>query len=844
MPNNPVQIILNSDDFRRLPDNPAGGSRKDFFDYSNQDFVKHKLSLLNYVENVRHYLVNSKFGPATYLKVQMREEGLAKSYRPIKRIFTPDRYPCVGASAIGTLFFRISLTHIDELIGRIDRAENTVSTKKSPSTNKKYKNPTIERSEVGAMESFSLLPTNEKRRFSTTEALRIFQDKRTVSGYQIELFEFPDQKYDPKDLSGISALYNSLETLLLSFGAGSRTYLLTNSINSQELELQLTTDSAQAIVENPNSPIARNVETIDRLANVDLSIERHERVMNLLQAHPLVREIRLPIRLQLSEANDDYTDQVRLTKQKELRVPDPNPRQVYPVVGIIDSGVARPLDSWIVNRYDYLDSADYDSEHGTLVATLAAVPRVVNDVSVIPEEHGCQIYDMPLFPSGNFTNIYRSGFNGFLDEVELAVQEAVNKSKVRIFNLSINTRSPVEYYKYSKFAVKIDEISDAYDVIIVNSVGNLDEAEFRSQWQNNSDMMIEYFATRTLSDTIYMPSESIRAVSVGALNPPGTDQISEAPTVYTLRGPGLQVGVKPDVATFGGAVSSGQSIKSGLYSITKSGNKVNVAGTSFAAPIIAKKLADLDTKTNGRLKVETLKAMLIHNCFLPKFLRKTKMKSLGRQFAGFGNPISTQKMFETDDHQITMVFESTLNLDGKKPVILRFPFEWPPCLNSNGACYGKVRMTLVYSPPINPKWGTEFVRVNLDAKLSQQQIETKKDGQPRYKNQVQSNVSNYRLGLGSNESALIKHGLKWWPCKQYETNFRSRGTSTQWKLEVSSITRAESKFPLAGIPFSVILTIEDYDEEKPVFRDMQKILQNRGAKTLPIQAIARFRQQH
>lgn len=79
MPNNPVQIIVNSDDFRRLPDNPAGGPRKDF---------------------------------------------------------CPDRYPCVGASAIGTLFFRISLTHIDELIGRVDPAENIVSANKSHSTNR------------------------------------------------------------------------------------------------------------------------------------------------------------------------------------------------------------------------------------------------------------------------------------------------------------------------------------------------------------------------------------------------------------------------------------------------------------------------------------------------------------------------------------------------------------------------------------------------------------------------------------------------------------------------------------------------------------------------------------
>ena len=78
-------------------------------------------------------------------------------------------------------------------------------------------------------------------------------------------------------------------------------------------------------------------------------------------------------------------------------------------------------------------------------------------------------------------------------------------------------------------------------------------------------------------------------------------------------------------------------------------------------------------------------------------------------------------MLETDDHSITLVFESRLTIGERKPAILRFPFIWPSSLvdPDTRACRGKVKMTLVYEPPLDPAFGTEFVRVNLDAMLRQ-----------------------------------------------------------------------------------------------------------------------------
>ncbi len=110
-----------------------------------------------------------------------------------------------------------------------------------------------------------------------------------------------------------------------------------------------------------------------------------------------------------------------------------------------------------------------------------------------------------------------------------------------------------------------------------------------------------------------------------------------------------------------------------------------------------------------------------------------------------------------------------------------------------------------------------------------------------YLNQLKSRFSYRKSGKSYGDAAVIDHGLKWWPCKQYERNLNRRGDSAEWRLDVVSQVRAEAPFPVSGIPFSVILTLEDPNGESPVFREMQQILNNYGAVTRPIQNATRVR---
>lgn len=842
MPNNPVQIILNDESFLRAPDPGQGGGNKDFFENADAEFSAHKTRILQSIDTITEAVRASSFGPATYLRVQMREAALAKSYRPVTWLFQKDQFPCVGADGVGTLYFRAPLIYLPALRRRIEQAEQTVVINISKNTGLPYPAPSAARSEVGAVESIEIAPVANKRDFSTASAMKLLSDPRTVSGYHVELFETPSRNVIADDPLGQSALLISLQEIFLGFGPGSRALLATKLGRTPVLEFQLTHSDEPALIDNRLGLSGRDVTTVARGGPIDLSPDRHEHALVTLASHPLVRAINPPIQLQLGNGEVPAPQETSAGSGSQVAIPEPVTGAPYPIVGIVDSGVSDVLSAWLAGRFDYLDEDEFDGNHGTGVAGVVSLGQTLNGPAVAPESSGCILYDVPLFPQGPFLDQYPNGFSDFLEELEQAVAEASQNHGVKIFNLSINVTSDVNRHRYGLYAARLDQIADTYGVIFVNSAGNLPIGQARAPWQKKPSDVVSYFASRTQPDTIFQPSESVRSISVGALNPPNTTQIKDAPTVYSTRGPGLQVGVKPDVAAYGGAGGVGPGNPTGLKSITTTGLSQDVAGTSFAAPLVSRVLAGLDRDTQGGLGSEALRAMLLHHSHTPDPLTKRGMKDIARQFAGYGQPTSVAEMLETDDHEVTMVFQSRLTIGARRPAILRFPFSWPQSLvDHQGACSGQVRMTLVYSPPLDPAFGAEFVRVNLEASLRQRQNRKNKDGQYGYANQVDARYLPNSAGLGIPEKALITHGLKWWPSKQYSRNLNKRGETSDWRLEVTSLVRAEAEFPVAGVPFAVLLTIRDPDGVKPIFAEMRQSLQASRANAQDIKAAARLR---
>ena len=473
--------------------------------------------------------------------------------------------------------------------------------------------------------------------------------------------------------------------------------------------------------------------------------------------------------------------------------------------------------------------------------------RGANGNEIGREDDGCAMIDIPLLSTRPFRDVYgRRGFEAFLEELEAAVRDARDNHGVRIFNMSLNLSSAVEQNQYSVYAARLDEIQDRLGVVIINSAGNLDGAEWRAPWPPRPRAALAALAVRQSPDTIYMPCESVRALAVGAINPPGCSHDVGLPTTYTRRGPGLRVGVKPDLAHYGGVGDNTKLDNTGLSSCAHDGAASQVRGTSFAAPLVTKTLASLDIRTGEKLETRTLRAFLIHNAQTPAPLGSHLLKEVARQFVGFGQPVDAASMLETDDHSITLVFESRLTIGAKKPAILQFPFSWPVSMvdPDTRACRGKVKMTLVYEPPLDPAFGTEFVRVNLDAMLRQRQPVDRKDGKPSWRDQIRQVFLPRSSGVTPPERALIEHGLKWWPTKRYEDDFGGGvGESTEWRLDVESVVRAEAEFPAEGVPFSLILTIEDPDRTHPIFQEIRRQLVTNRVELHDINTAVRLRPQ-
>jgi hypothetical protein len=153
-------------------------------------------------------------------------------------------------------------------------------------------------------------------------------------------------------------------------------------------------------------------------------------------------------------------------------------------------------------------------------------------------------------------------------------------------------------------------------------------------------------------------------------------------------------------------------------------------------------------------------------------------------------------------------------------------------------------MTLVYDPPIDPAFGAEFARVNLDAHLQQRQPAIRQDGSPSWRSEVAQGFLPNTGNLAVQERLLVQHGLKWWPTKRYQRTLPSNGlgTSSQWRLQIDSLVRAEANFPTEGVPFSVLLTIEDEDGRRPVFREVLQELQAQRVNLIDIRVAQQIRQ--
>ena len=652
----PIQIVLNHKDYEQARDAGGGGPKKDFYANRDQEFQAHKAKLIGQLTAISKAISAQSQGDVGYIKVILRRDAWAKSHRPLTALFKPQRISMVGGGDLGEIYFEARPRILDGLAAEIATAEDETRLKFDKNKKKDVPNPSVIRSETGAIDKIEIYGPRDRRSFSLEEAVGWLTSPMTGSAYQIELFDVPPphNEWDAFD-AGRQKLYRSFVEGLSSAGAGlavQRVFIREKAQPLIAVRVGRSTQAPTLLLDAPPTS-----ERKRELAPFDPALDRHRRLLAFLDHHPLVRHIDLPAivvrtidgeRVSAKSAADRGRD-----RPGNIELPIRNSARQYPRVGIVDGGISPHLSDWVIDRWDVIDAADADLEHATFIGGLAVAGGALNTSNICKEPDGAELIDIAVYPTeddpGAFSSYYPRGVTQFFDEVEYAIGDAKARHGVRVFNLSLNVQHPAAPDRYSLFAARLDQIAEAHDAIIFVPTGNTLQQDARAEWPTDDTNALVALASAR-NNSMLMPAESVRNVSVAALNPPDLSTcIPNAPARYSRRGPGLRTGIKPDVAHIGGSGSPQSPLGHGLFSFKPDGSIYDSCGTSYAAPIVAKTAAVLEHSIEGTVSRETLIGLLLHHAEMPQLLKSKALQGVARDLVGFGVPPSAQEILEASD---------------------------------------------------------------------------------------------------------------------------------------------------------------------------------------------------
>ena len=827
----PIQVFLNPESYQEVRETAGGGGRKDFFAHRDNEFRIHRSALISQIDTISEVLRAQHQGDVGFAKVVLRREAWAKSHRPVVSLFRPDRTPVVGGGDLGVMLVEVRPSSLAQVAAEVAKAETHTEMKFNEYKQKEVPHPSGRKSEAGAIERIELYGPADRRNFSVDEAVAWLANPMTGSSYLVELFDSPPvrSEWDRLDPDR-RQLLESFIAGFGGFGQGIAVERLPSSRNRQPvLSVRLDQSADQILRLSDTSQVDRRRS----VAKFNPDVDRHAKLLSFLDNHPLVRRVELPGIVVRSDA--PALPSAR-TRPVGLAMPIRDSRRTHPRLGIIDGGISEALSDWVIDRWDILADEDTDHAHGTFIGGLAAVGGALNGVETCPEPDGAELVDVAVFPDeakgGAFASYYPEGLPQFFDEMSNAVSDARARHGVRVFNMSLNVLQPTTPDRYSQHAARLDQIAEENNAIIVISAGNITKQDERAEWPTDESAALANLVN-TRNDGLLTPAESSRNVAVAALNPPGHDGcVPFAPSRFSRRGPGMRAGVKPDLAHVGGSGSRHADLGHGLFSLLPDGTIIDGCGTSYAAPLVAKTTAVLDHAIEGEVSRETLISLLVHHAELPASLKSKELAPVARHLVGFGMPPPAERILETGDHAITLVFASRIQRDQQ----INFRFTWPPSLvGPGGKCRGRAKITLVSTPPLDARFGSEFVRINVNATLQQE----KENG--GWKGQLEPLYLPSRRDSPAIEAERIEHDLKWSPVKVLAKTFpQGVGASSNWRLFVDYLTRTGEVMPEEGVPFTAIVTISDPKGEQPVFNDMRQNLQAFGTQIAEIRTAARI----
>lgn len=433
----------------------------------------------------------------------------------------------------------------------------------------------------------------------------------------------------------------------------------------------------------PEKPINNGVQFADCiLVRVKMRGEGfHDAVFNL----PHLFEITIPEELKVISRDIENAS----TGQPTVKSPNAN----APTVCIIDSGIEEGH-AWLAPAIDAPASKCF----------LPGVHVTATHDEVKPAGHGTRVAGAVLYPheipkAGEVTPIawlqnarVLNAANRVPETLTPAryLTEVVNHSRAsvrqpKIFTHSIAAGMACPLHRMTAWASKIDELSDDFDILIIQAAGNLEEngaapnnpgiVDHRKAGRNYPDYLL------TDSARIANPAQSLHALTVGAVAGAVFDsadlksfgESADHPASYTRSGFGMWNTIKPEVVEVGGdncyekakigscfpraevATELLCATFHGAPAIAKDG-----AGTSFAAPKVAHIAAAIQTIFPDA-SPQLYRALIVQSARWPEWAESNVSQDAVLRHIGYGKP-DLSRATQNNTHRVTLITPDSVEI--------------------------------------------------------------------------------------------------------------------------------------------------------------------------------------
>ena len=359
---------------------------------------------------------------------------------------------------------------------------------------------------------------------------------------------------------------------------------------------------------------------------------------------------------------DAYED---MEEDAGLLIPHP---QNEPVIGVIDTQFNEKVyfHEWVEYK-NLLDPniplSRKDYEHGTAVSYI-----IIDGPQGNPElADGCGRFRVRHF--GVATN---NGFSSFT-VLKMIRNIVASNRDIKVWNLSLGSKLEIKPNFISPEAAELDRIQSEYDVIFVVAGTNIPAGVTKKNMRIGS------------------PADSLNSMVVNAVDFAGNS------ASYTRIGPVLSFFHKPDVSYYGG---DGTVYTDKMVVCKDDMGAAYVAGTSFAAPWISRKLAYL-IHIMG-LSREVAKALLIDAA-----AGWNRRDDISHRI-GYGVvPKHINEVLKTPDDEIRFI------MTGASEEYETYTYNLPvPVVDHAHPFYA--RATLAYFPQCDRKQGVDYTSTEMD----------------------------------------------------------------------------------------------------------------------------------